>query len=194
MLSAKGKVCGNKAYILQKMQQLKDRLIGFKTEALNKLNLRVQQEATAKNAWLDEEGRYAVQKAAVELDTTNIDKSLKTVASLLDLVELRKARVSKVRADNTEALGEIDEEEAIIRELLGYIGDLTKSTVDVVFCQAFPSYQMLFDFVGAFGSNLSQLELVGQDVTSLYQKIHQGMSKFLSHRPDADPVLSSYMQ
>jgi hypothetical protein len=132
MLSAKGRVCGNKVYILKKMKELKDRLIGFQTDARSKLNLRVQQEASAKQAWLDEEGRYAVQKAAVDLASTNVAKSLKNVASLQDLVELRKARLSKVRAENTEVLGEIDEEEAIIRELLGYIGDLTKSTVDVV--------------------------------------------------------------
>jgi hypothetical protein len=132
MLSAKGRVCGNKVLILQKMQQLKDKLVGFQTDARNKLNLRVQQEAAAKRAWLDEEGKYAIQKAAVDLDSANVAESLKNVASLRDLVELRKSRLAKVRAENTEALGEIDEEEAIIRELLGYIGDLTKSTVDVV--------------------------------------------------------------
>jgi hypothetical protein len=132
MLSAKGRVCGNKDYILQKMWQLKDKLVGFQTDAQNKLNLRIQQEIAAKKAWLDEEGKYAVQKAAVELDSANMARSLKNVASLQDLVELRKARISKIRADNTNALSEIDEEEAIIRELLGYISDLTKSTVDVV--------------------------------------------------------------
>jgi hypothetical protein len=132
MLSAKGRVCGNKVYILQKMQQLRDRLVGFQTDAQSKLNLRVQQKATTNQKWLDEEGRYAIQKAAVDLGTANVAKSMKNVASLQDLVELRKARLAKVRADNTEALGEIDDEEAIIRELLGYIGDLTKSTVDVV--------------------------------------------------------------
>jgi hypothetical protein len=137
MLSAKGKVCGNKEYIVQKMKELKDKLIGFRTDAQKKVDVRVQQEASAIQAWLDEEGRYAVQKAAVEQDTTNIDKSVKAVASLVDLVAFRKARVSKVTADNTEALGEIDEEVAIIRELLGYISDLTKSTVDVVHCRPF---------------------------------------------------------
>ncbi len=118
------------------MQQLKEKLVGFQADAQSKLNLRVQQKASAKKNWLDEEGRYAIQKAAVDLGSANVAKSLKNVASLQDLVELRNARLAKVRADNTEALGEIDEEEAIIRELLGYIGDLTKSTVDVVHRQA----------------------------------------------------------
>ncbi len=145
MLSAKGRVCGNKVYILQKMRQLRDKLVGFQTDAQNKLNLRVQQEASAKRAWLDEEGQYAIQKAAVDLDNANVAISLKNVASLRDLVELRNSRLSKVRAENTEALSEIDEEEAIIRELLGYIGDLTTSTVDVVLCQpSSPDQRNLF--------------------------------------------------
>ncbi len=33
-----------------------------------------------------------------------------------------------------------------------------------------------------------------QDVTSLYQRIHHGMSKLLARRPDAEPALSAYMQ
>jgi hypothetical protein len=130
MLSANGKVCGNKAYILQQMQQLKDKLIGFQTNARNRLSLRIQQESYAKQAWLDEEGKYAIQKAAVNSDTANVEMSVRKVASLQDLVALRKARLAKVKNDNTD----IDGEDAIIRELLGYINDLTKSTVDVVRC------------------------------------------------------------
>ena len=132
MLSAKGRVCGNKVYILQKMQQLRDKLVGFQTDALNRVNLRDQQAASSKAAWLDAEGKYAILKAAVDLDTAQIARSEKNVANLQDLIALRKARLAKVRAENSEALSEIDEEEAIIRELLGYISDLTKSTVDVV--------------------------------------------------------------
>ncbi len=132
MLSTKGKVCGNKDYMIQKMLDLRDRLVAFEHEIKSELNKRVEQESSTKRAWLDEEGRYAVQTAARDHAKVNVAADLNKVSLHQDLLALSKARLSKVRSNTTEQLSEIDEEEAIIRELLGYIGDLTESTVDAV--------------------------------------------------------------
>jgi hypothetical protein len=133
MLSAKGRVCNNKVFILDKMQALRDRLQGYIDQGLLKVQKRSSDADAAKSAWLDAEGEYLMlKKKAEELDAL-VAEDLKKVTSLTSLLELNKARLAKVCASVTEQLGEIDEEEAIIRELLGYIGDLTSSTVDVVF-------------------------------------------------------------
>jgi hypothetical protein len=132
MLSTKGKVCGNKDYMLQKMLELRDKLVAFEQEIRKQVDKRAEQESSAKTAWLDEEGQYALQTAALDQAKLNLAADLKKVTSRQDLLALSKARLAKVKAATTDQLSEIDEEEAIIRELLGYISDLTKSTVDVV--------------------------------------------------------------
>jgi hypothetical protein len=132
MLSAKGRVCGNKVVILEKMQTLRNRLQGYIEQGGQKVQKRTADEAAAKSAWLDAEAQYLIQKKAAEDADAAVAQDLKKVESLSSLLELNKARLAKVRAKVTEELSEIDEEEAIIRELLGYIGDLHTSTVDVV--------------------------------------------------------------
>jgi hypothetical protein len=132
MLSAKGRVCRNKVYILDKMQTLRNRLQGYIDQGSQKVQKRTEQEAAAKSAWLDAEAEYMVQKKAAEDADAAVAQDMKKVEQLMSLLELNKARLAKVRAKVTEELSEIDEEEAIIRELLGYIGDLHSSTVDVV--------------------------------------------------------------
>lgn len=104
----------------------------FITQGAAKVALRQSQADSAKSAWLDAEGQYAVDKAAFDNDELTVASDLKKTLLLQDLVQNSQARLAKVKANNTEELSEIDEEEAIIRELLGYISDLTKSTVDVV--------------------------------------------------------------
>jgi hypothetical protein len=138
MLSAKGRVCGNKVFILNKMQTLRDRLQGYIDQGVQKVQKREADEAAAKSAWLDAESQYILSKQEAEKADATVADDLKKVASLTGLLELNKARLAKVRASVTEQLSEIDEEEAIIRELLGYISDLHSSTVDVVsarFCE-----------------------------------------------------------
>jgi flagellar biosynthesis chaperone FliJ len=132
MLSAKGRVCGNKVYILNKMQTLRDRLKGYIDQGSQKVQKREADEAAAKSAWLDAESEYILTKKKAEDSDAIVAEDLKKVASLATLLDLNKARLSKVRASVTEQLSEIDEEEAIIKELLGYISDLHSSTVDVV--------------------------------------------------------------
>jgi hypothetical protein len=146
MLSATQRVCGNKDIIFQKMKQLRDKLVGFVIDGQNKLNLRVQQESSTKQIWLDEEGQYAIQKAACERGKITVASDVKHVIYVQDLLALSKIRLAKVKANNTEELGEIDDEEAIIRELLGYISDLTKSTVDVV-CFSSRLFAIIFIFI-----------------------------------------------
>ena len=136
MLSAKGRVCTNKVLILNKMQTLRDRLKGYINEGEQKVQKRQADADAAKSAWLDSEAEYLIlKKKAEELDAL-VAADLQTVTSLSSLLDLNKARLAKVRASVTEQLAEIDDEEAIIRELLGYIGDLTSSTVDVVRCSS----------------------------------------------------------
>ena len=132
MLSAKGRVCRNKVYILDKMQTLRNRLQGYIEQGVQKVQKREADESAAKSAWLDEEAQYLLQKKKAEDADATLAQDLKKVEALTSLLELNKARLAKVRASVTEQLSEIDEEEAIIRELLGYIGDLHSSTVDVV--------------------------------------------------------------
>jgi hypothetical protein len=132
MLSAKGRVCGNKVYILDKMQTLRNRLQGYIDAGAQKVQKREVDASAAKSAWLDAESQYLLSKKQAEDADATVAQDLKTVESLTGLLALNKARLAKVRASTTEQLSEIDEEEAIIRELLGYIGDLHSSTVDVV--------------------------------------------------------------
>jgi hypothetical protein len=132
MLSAKGRVCKNKVYILDKMQTLRNRLQGYIDDGAQKVQKREAGESAAKSAWLDAEGQYLVSKKQAEDADATVAQDLKSVESLSSLLALNKARLAKVRASTTEQLSEIDEEEAIIRELLGYISDLHSSTVDVV--------------------------------------------------------------
>jgi len=131
MLSAKGRVCNNKVYILSKMQTLRDRLQGFIEAGAQKVQSREKAESDAKSAWLDAESQYLLAKKQAEDADATVAQDLKKVESLSGLLALNKARLAKVRASTTEQLSEIDEEEAIIRELLGYISDLHSSTVDV---------------------------------------------------------------
>jgi hypothetical protein len=132
MLSAKGRVCKNKVYILDKLQTLRNRLQGYIDQGAQKVQKREADEAAAKLAWLDAESQYVISKKKAEDADATVAQDLKRVESLTSLLGLNKARLAKVRASVTEQLSEIDEEEAIIRELLGYIGDLHSSTVDVV--------------------------------------------------------------
>jgi hypothetical protein len=132
MLSAKGRVCNNKVFILDKMQALKNRLQGYIDQGSQKVQKRETDTATAKSAWLDAESQYLLSKQKAESSDGTVAQDLKKVETLSSLLELNKARLAKVRASVTEQLSEIDEEEAIIKELLGYVGDLTSSTVDVV--------------------------------------------------------------
>jgi hypothetical protein len=132
MLSAKGRVCGNKVFIMEKLQTLRDRLMGFIEEGARKVKKREDDEAAAKQAWLDAEAQYLVKKKEAEAADAIVAEDLKKVTALSSLLDLNKARLAKLRASVTEQLSEIDEEEAIIRELLGYISDLHSSTVDVV--------------------------------------------------------------
>jgi hypothetical protein len=132
MLSAKGRVCNNKVVILDKMTTLRNKLKGYIDEGEKKVKKRETDTDAAKQAWLDEEGAYLIAKSKAESLDKQVAEDLKKVTSLTELLDLNKKRLAKVRASVTEQLSEIDEEEAIIRELLGYIGDLTKSTVDVV--------------------------------------------------------------
>ena len=132
MLSAKGRVCKNKVFILDKMQTLRNRLQGYIDQGVLKVQKRESDEAAAKSAWLDAESQYLLSKKKAEDADATVAQDLKKVESLSSLLDLNKARLAKVRASVTEQLSEIDEEEAIIRELLGYIGDLHSSTVDVV--------------------------------------------------------------
>ena len=132
MLSAKGRVCKNKVFILDKMQTLRNRLQGYIDQGQLKVQKREADESAAKSAWLDAEAEYILQKKKAEDADAAVAQDLKKVESLTSLLALNKARLAKVRASVTEQLSEIDEEEAIIRELIGYIGDLHSSTVDVV--------------------------------------------------------------
>ena len=132
MLSAKGRVCNNKVGILDKMTALRKRLQGYIQQGEQKVQKREADADAAKQAWLDAEGAYLVDKKKAESLDAQVVEDLKKVTSLMELLELNKKRLAKVRASVTEQLSEIDEEEAIIRELLGYIGDLTSSTVDTV--------------------------------------------------------------
>ncbi len=132
MLSAKGRVCGNKVYILDELQTLRNRLLGYIDQGMQKVQKREADANAAKSAWLDAEAQYLVQKQKAEEYDATVAQDLKKVQSLMSLLDLNKARLSKMRASVTEQLSEIDEEEAIIRELLGYISDLHSSTVDVV--------------------------------------------------------------
>ncbi len=132
MLSAKGRVCTNKAYILDKMATLRSKLQGYTEQGAQKVQKRVANADAAKLAWLDAEGAYLIAKKKAESLDAQVAEDLKKVTSLTELLELNTKRLAKVRASVTEQLAEIDEEEAIIRELLGYIGDLTSSTVNVV--------------------------------------------------------------
>jgi hypothetical protein len=131
MLSAKGRVCNNKVVILDKMTTLRNKLKGYIDEGDKKVKKRETDASTAKQAWLDAEGAYLIAKSKAESLDKQVAEDLKKVTSLTELLDLNKKRLAKVRASVTEQLSEIDEEEAIIRELLGYIGDLTTSTVDV---------------------------------------------------------------
>jgi hypothetical protein len=132
MLSAKGRVCNNKVVILDKLQTLRNRLQGYIDEGAQKVQKRETDASNAKSAWLDAEGQYLLAKKTAEDADATVANDLKKVSSLSSLLELNKARLSKLRASTTEQLSEIDDEEAIIRELLGYISDLHSSTVDVV--------------------------------------------------------------
>jgi hypothetical protein len=200
MLSAKGRVCTNKVLILNKMQTLRDRLQGYITEGQQKVQKRQADADAAKSAWLDSEAEYLMlKKKAEELDAL-VTADLKTVTSLASLLDLNKARLAKVRASVTEQLAEIDEEEAIIRELLGYLGDLTSSTVDVVRSSSrYPDHLPCFvpwlhhlsRFAGAARVLLGvpadppPPSPVGQDITSLAQNFRAGVAKLMSR-----PVLS----
>ena len=135
-------MCGNKVLILEKMQTLRDRLQGFIDEGSQKVTKREADANAAKQAWLDAEGAYMVAKKNADSLDAQVAEGMKKVTGLMELLELHKNRLAKVRAAVTEQLSEIDEEEAIIRELLGYIGDLTSSTVDVVRAR-FPFYTCL---------------------------------------------------
>ena len=132
MLSAKGRVCNNKVYILDKLQTLRNRLQGYIDQGAQKVQKREADSATAKSAWLDAEGQFQLSKKEAEDADATVEKDIKEVSTLSSLLELNKVRLAKLRASVTEQLSEIDEEEAIIRELLGYISDLHSSTVDVV--------------------------------------------------------------
>ncbi len=132
MLSAKGRVCNNKVYILDKMTALRTKLQGYIEQGLQKVQKREDDANAAKQAWLDAEGAYLIAKKKAETLDVQVAEDLKKVTSLTELLDLHKKRLAKVRASVTAQLSEIDEEEAIIKELLGYIGDLTSSTVDVV--------------------------------------------------------------
>jgi hypothetical protein len=128
MLSSKGKVCSNKDFILTKLQELLSNLQTFESEGSAKVVLRESQADAAKSSWLDAEGQYSVEKAALDQDDANLAADLKKVSTLQDLVGLNKVRLAKVKANNTEELSEIDDEEAIIKELMGYISDLSASS------------------------------------------------------------------
>ena len=110
------------------MKKLQD----FIVQGSSKVALRQTQADTAKSAWLDAEGQYEIDTKKVATDELNIAADMKKVSLLTEVVSANRARLAKVKASNTEQLGEIDDEEAIIRELLDYINDLTTSTVDVV--------------------------------------------------------------
>jgi hypothetical protein len=132
MLSAKGRVCSNKVYILDKMTTLRNKLQGYIEQGVQKVQKRTTDADAAKSAWLDAEGAYLIAKKKAESLDAQVVEDLKKVQSLTELLALNGRRLAKVRASVTEQLSEIDEEEAIIRELLGYIGDLTSSIVNVV--------------------------------------------------------------
>ena len=119
MLSAKGRVCNNKVYILDKLQTLRNRLQGYIDQGAQKVQKREADSATAKSAWLDAEGQFQLSKKEAEDADANVEKDIKKVSTLSSLLELNKVRLAKLRASVTEQLSEIDEEEAIIRELLG---------------------------------------------------------------------------
>jgi hypothetical protein len=131
MLSAKGRVCNNKVVIVDKMTALRNKLQGYIDQGLQKVQKRETDANAAKQAWLDAEGAYLIAKKKAETLDLQVAEDLKKVASLTELLDLHKKRLAKVRASVTEQLSEIDEEEAIIKELLGYVGDLTSSTVVV---------------------------------------------------------------
>jgi hypothetical protein len=191
MLSAKGRVCNNKVYILSKMQTLRDRLQGYIEAGAQKVQQREAEESAAKSAWLDSESQYVLAKKQAEHADAAVAQDLKKVASLSELLVLNKARLAKVRASTTEQLSEIDEEEAIIRELLGYIGDLHSSTVDVVRApnnvrercrlpaRAHPVHRVLFVPSDRVPTSHHRAP---QDVSSLSQKFGQGVDQ-LMQRP-----------
>jgi hypothetical protein len=146
MLSAKGSVCGNKVFILDKMQTLKNKLQGYIDQGSQKVQQRVTDADAAKSAWLDAESQHLLSKQKAESSDATVAQELKKVESLSSLLELNKSRLAKVRAATTEELSKIDNEEAIIKELLGYVGDLTASTVDVVrarFCGVREVYELV---------------------------------------------------
>ena len=128
MLSAKGRVCNNKVVIVDKMTALRTKLQGYIEQGLQKVQKREAGADAAKQAWLDAEGAYLIAKKKAETLDLQVAEDLKKVASLTELLDLHKKRLAKVRASVTEQLSEIDEEEAIIKELMGYISDLSASS------------------------------------------------------------------
>lgn len=190
MLSAKGRVCNNKAFILDKMLALRNKLQGYTEQGAQKVVKRGTDADAAKTAWLDSEGAYLIAKKKAESLDAQVTEDLKKVTSLTELLELNRKRLAKVRASVTEQLAEVDEEEAIVRELLGYIGDLTSSTVDVdvsSLAEKFSRGVSQLTRRPAFGDQASYLEAYAQSLRETQLPSYQ-------ESEDVKAVLQSIME
>jgi hypothetical protein len=74
--------------------------------------------AAAKQAWLSAEGRHAMLQQAVEEQELDLSDGLKRAAGLRAVVRDDAARLAALRANATEELRAMEEEEAPIRDQL----------------------------------------------------------------------------
>ncbi len=125
-LSTKGRLCTRKDYLVSKLQGLASHLQALTDASSTRTEYRKTVETEAKQKWLDSEGHHAMLQKTVEKEELDLKAGLKLAVGLQDVVDDDRARLAALRANITEELREIDEEEAMIREQLA----LTKQLSD----------------------------------------------------------------
>ena len=130
MLSSKGKFCSKRVLIKGKFNDLIETLRGLTIRSKARVVKRTADSKAADTAWLEAEGQYAIDTKNELIAAENVADALKhTLQATTDMGQ-EQTRLDAMKISKEKSITEIEEEEAIIREILGYITTLENSKIE----------------------------------------------------------------
>lgn len=122
---SESKLCPVNGIVIKKMQELLAKLKNLRIAASDRVNARKAEADAAQQAWLDAEGKTAVLKKTSEDKTLSYNNQLKLVTDLTTDVKLDTQRFDMMSTNYTREKAEIEEEEEVIRLIIGDLKELT---------------------------------------------------------------------